>query len=103
MIFTALFISYFFPPRLAWPLMALFVYAYATPLFYPIEILPEWMLNLEIFNPMYHYVTYFREIVLWGTCPGLMENLLCILFAVVTLVIGLIVFKVAERKFILYV
>ena len=34
MIFTALFISYFFPPRLAWPLMALFVYAWATPLFY---------------------------------------------------------------------
>jgi diguanylate cyclase (GGDEF)-like protein len=34
MIFTALFIAYFFPPRLAWPLMALFVYAYATPLFY---------------------------------------------------------------------
>jgi diguanylate cyclase (GGDEF)-like protein len=34
MIFTALFISYFFPPRLAWPLNVLFVYAYATPLFY---------------------------------------------------------------------
>jgi diguanylate cyclase (GGDEF)-like protein len=34
MIFTALFISYFFPPRLAWPLNLLFVYAYATPLLY---------------------------------------------------------------------
>src|SRR5215207_3075185 len=34
MIFTALFISYFFPPRLAWPLNVLFVYAFATPLFY---------------------------------------------------------------------
>ena len=34
MIFTALFISYFFPPRLAWPLNLLFVYAYATPLVY---------------------------------------------------------------------
>jgi diguanylate cyclase (GGDEF)-like protein len=34
MIFTALFISYFFPPRLAWSLNALFIYAYATPLFY---------------------------------------------------------------------
>jgi diguanylate cyclase (GGDEF)-like protein len=34
MIFTALFISYFFPPRLAWPLNVLFVYAYATPLIY---------------------------------------------------------------------
>src|SRR4029078_9876609 len=34
MIFTALFCSYFFPPRLAWPLNVLFVYAYATPLLY---------------------------------------------------------------------
>ena len=34
MIVTALFISYFFPPRLAWPLNVLFVYAFATPLFY---------------------------------------------------------------------
>src|SRR5215212_1830127 len=34
MIFTALFISYFFPPRLAWPLNVLFIYAFATPLFY---------------------------------------------------------------------
>jgi diguanylate cyclase (GGDEF)-like protein len=34
MIFTALFISYFFPPRMAWPLMGLFVAAFATPLLY---------------------------------------------------------------------
>jgi diguanylate cyclase (GGDEF)-like protein len=34
MIFTALFISYFFPPRLAWPLNLLFVCAFATPLLY---------------------------------------------------------------------
>jgi diguanylate cyclase (GGDEF)-like protein len=39
MIFTALFISYFFPPRLAWPLNALFVYAFATPLFYDARVL----------------------------------------------------------------
>ena len=39
MIFTALFISYFFPPRLAWPLNVLFVYAFATPLFYDDRVL----------------------------------------------------------------
>jgi diguanylate cyclase (GGDEF)-like protein len=39
MIFTALFISYFFPPRLAWPLNVLFIYAYATPLFYDDRVL----------------------------------------------------------------
>lgn len=39
MIFTTLFISYFFPPRLAWPLTVVFVYAFATPLFYDDRIL----------------------------------------------------------------
>jgi diguanylate cyclase (GGDEF)-like protein len=34
LLFTSLFISYFFPPRLAWPLVALFILVYATPLFY---------------------------------------------------------------------
>jgi diguanylate cyclase (GGDEF)-like protein len=34
MLFTALFVGYFFPPRYAWPLAALFVAAYASPLVY---------------------------------------------------------------------
>jgi diguanylate cyclase (GGDEF)-like protein len=34
MLFTALFVGYFFEPRLAWPLIALFVLAYASPLLY---------------------------------------------------------------------
>jgi diguanylate cyclase (GGDEF)-like protein len=34
LLFTALFVAYFFPPRLGWPLVVLFVCAYATPLVY---------------------------------------------------------------------
>jgi diguanylate cyclase (GGDEF)-like protein len=34
LLFTALFIGYFFEPRYAWPLLALFVAAYAAPLAY---------------------------------------------------------------------
>jgi diguanylate cyclase (GGDEF)-like protein len=34
LLFTALFLAYFFPPRLGWPLVGLFVCAYATPLIY---------------------------------------------------------------------
>ena len=32
--FTVLFIAYFFPARLAWPLVGLFAFVYATPLLY---------------------------------------------------------------------
>jgi diguanylate cyclase (GGDEF)-like protein len=34
LLFTALFIGWFFPPRLAWPLVGLFLFAYASPLLY---------------------------------------------------------------------
>ena len=34
LLFTALFIAYFFPARLAWPLVALFALTYASPLLY---------------------------------------------------------------------
>jgi diguanylate cyclase (GGDEF)-like protein len=41
LLFTALFISYFFPPRLAWPLMGLFVIVYSTPLLYDANAVEE--------------------------------------------------------------
>jgi len=34
LLFTALFIGWFFPPRLAWPLVVLFLFTYASPLLY---------------------------------------------------------------------
>lgn len=52
---------------------------------------------------MYHYVTYFREIVLWGQNPGPEANLLCLLFAVVTFAVGFLVFRKLQKRFILYV
>jgi hypothetical protein len=41
MFFTALFIGYFFEPRYAWPLIALFVFAYASPLLYDARTRPS--------------------------------------------------------------
>ena len=78
-------------------------WTYATPLFYPVGILPNWMLALEAYNPMYHYVQYFRDIVLWGNTPTLMENLIGLAIAAITLLIGLIFFRLSQKKFILYV
>lgn len=78
-------------------------WTYATPLFYPIDILAPWMLEVMEFNPMYHYVTYFRDIMLYGTVPSLETNLLCLAMALVTAAIGILIFKKSEKRFILYV
>lgn len=78
-------------------------WTYATPLFYPQEILPGWMLSLENFNPMYHYVNYVRVMLLYGQMPSLKLNLACAACAIISLVVGWLVFKRHERKFILYI
>ena len=78
-------------------------WTYATPLFYPVSLLPDWMQQAEFFNPMYHYVTYFRDIAMYNCMPSLEENLVCLGMAIITFIIGLLVFKKSEKKFILYV
>ena len=37
---------------------------YATPIFYPLELLPDTLQNLMVWNPMYQYITYFRDIMM---------------------------------------
>ena len=78
-------------------------WTYATPLFYPYEMLADWMKIIMQFNPMYHYINFFRSIMMWNTNPGGMECLICLGMAVVTFVIGLAVFRKSESKFILYI
>ncbi len=78
-------------------------WTYATPLFYPVDILPGWMLSLERFNPMFHFVNYIRELLLYQRLPSLKLNLACAVCGILMLVIGYLVFRKNERRFILYI
>ena len=83
--------------------VVLTAWTYATPLFYPTSILTDWMWTIMQFNPMYYYVTYFRDIALNGVTPSLGANVICLGCGVATLVIGFAVFRKQQKKFILYV
>lgn len=76
---------------------------YATPLFYPVDILPSWMQTFERFNPMYRFITYYRDIALWGNTPTLEQNIACLAISLIVLAIGIFVFKKLQRKFIFYI
>ena len=78
-------------------------WTYFTPIFYPVTILPSFAMKIMQLNPMYHYVTYMRDVVLYGTFPGMKENLICFFFVAVTLLIGLWVFYRKQDRFVLYV
>lgn len=78
-------------------------WTYFTPIFYPVEILPNAAMRLMRLNPMYHLVTYMRSLVLYGVFPSLKENLLCLCLGLLMLALGLFVFYKKQDKFVLYV
>ena len=77
---------------------------YATPIFYPIEQLPEklqWV--IKHFNPIYSYIQQFRTVVFQGTCPDPRLILYGVGLAIFMSVFGLWVFGKTQDKFILYI
>lgn len=78
-------------------------WTYLTPVFYPVTILPEKLMIFMKLNPMYHFISYMRQLVLYGSVPGWKDNLICLGIGVVMMVIGLFVFYKKQDKFVLYV
>ena len=76
---------------------------YLTPIIYPASILPDTLRKIMQLNPMYYYVTYFRDVVMYGTIPDLRTNLICIIYALLFFSLGLLTFKKQQDKFILYI
>lgn len=81
--------------------IVLTIWTYLTPIFYPESILPAYMLTIMKFNPMYHFIRFIRFIILHQGIPDPKAWLFCALFAIISLSIGVIVFKRNQSKFIL--
>ncbi len=79
------------------------IWNYFTPVFYSIEILPDYLQQLFKFNPLYQFITAVRSIVLYGQCPSIGTLGLIGLIGVATLVIGSVIFKKNQDKFIYYI
>ena len=77
---------------------------YLTPIFYPVDMLPEWLRWFVTHcNPMYFYVTQFRDIVYHGQLPSLELVLAGTVTALLMLAAGFWCFRRSEDKFILYI
>ena len=77
---------------------------YATPIFYPMDLLPEtlqWI--VKRFNPMYFYVAQFRDLIYYGRLPGWGIITAGCVTALAMLGIGALCFNRSKDKFILYI
>lgn len=75
---------------------------YATPIFYPLDAIPAEVAVWIEKNPMYLYITFFRDLVLYGTIPQPAIWIGCVVWSLLATVIGLLVFRKLQKNFILY-
>ena len=75
---------------------------FTTPIIYTMDSIPDWLEPIYGFNPLFHFITYFREVAIWGTVPDLWSNMVCIGFALASLCIGVYVFMKKQDRYILY-
>ncbi len=78
------------------------IMTYFTPIMYDISMLAPWIQNVLKLNPLYHYITFARTIILYGEMPSVTRFLICGGSALIVFVIGIVVFKKNQDKFIYY-
>lgn len=83
--------------------IVIMMWTYLTPIMYDITMISS---KLQIFlklNPLYHYINFIREIILYGRMPQPFTWAVCLISSIAVLLIGMIVFKKNQDKFIYYV
>ena len=79
------------------------LWTYMTPIMYDISIISGPLQLIFKLNPMYWFIYFARDIILYHQVPGINVWIYCGLFAIVFLLIGILVFKKNQDKFIYYV
>lgn len=78
------------------------VWMYGTPIFYPEDILPDQFRFILQLNPLYHFLKNTRLCILNGISPEPVVYVQCLLIAVAALLVGALIFRRTQDRFILY-
>lgn len=76
---------------------------YVSAIFYSIDAYDQQIQYLFYLNPVYVYIRYFRKIILEGEIPQLSFHLLAAGYALVVLIIGALIYKKKNYKFLYYI
>ncbi|MHC1724273.1 MAG: ABC transporter permease [Aminipila sp.] len=79
------------------------MWMYSTPIFYPENILPPQFAIVHSINPLYHILKFSRFVIMQGVSPEPRLYVLCLMPVLLVLVIGTLVFKRTQDKFIFYI
>lgn len=76
---------------------------YLTPIFYPIEIIPESFRWVVRFNPLRSVLEVFRDPIYYGKIPPLTHLGVTVVVVLVSVVVGVLVFRRSSDRIAFYV
>lgn len=79
------------------------IWMYLTPIMYDINLISVEYQKFFKLNPLYHYINFARRIILYNEMPTPFTFAVCAGSALLTLGIGVLVFKKNQDKFIYYI
>ena len=91
---------FFRDTQFLWGVLSM-LWMYVTPIFYPESIIPEEFLTLYKMNPLYHIVRFIRILLIDGVSPEPKAYAFMFLASIVPLLLGVIVFKKTQDRFVL--
>lgn len=77
---------------------------YASAIIYPVSMLEGSLMGYLIYlNPIFWYIDAFRQVTIYGNMLSIAHIVVCAACAVISVLVGSVVFKKGQDKFILYI
>lgn len=77
---------------------------YASAIIYPVSMLEGSLMGYLIYlNPIFWYIDAFRQVTIYGNMLSIAHIVVCAACAVISVIVGSMVFKKGQDKFILYI
>lgn len=69
------------------------LWMYCSAIFYPVDMLPEFVREVIIMNPIYNYINCAREVVMYGQIPTSMELIRLLVWSFGIFILGTVIFE----------
>ena len=101
MILSALFV-FFRDMQYLWGILTQLI-MWLSAIFYSVETFEPEVRRIFLMNPLYVFITYFRNVVIDGIVPSLLLHLLILVYAFAAVGVGAYVYKKNNHEFLYYV
>ena len=72
---------------------------YLCPIVYDATLIPDKYLRLFKLNPMFHIISFYRDILYYQKMPELNDMLIVFVVCIFVLIFGYFIFKRLKKKF----